>query len=155
MSVAAEPASGSLIAMAMVTSPDTHFGQVGVLLLLGAEELQHPDRADVGLEDLERRGPALLGQLLLHDQRVEERAAVAAVLLGDGDAEEAQAGQPLHLVVGERGALEVPFSGERRVAIAGDLGGQLAQLVLLGGQLKALHVGSPSWQTPETGAMSG
>ena len=103
-------------------------------------------RSDVRLEDLERRGTALLGQLLLDDERVEQGAAVAAVLLGDRDAEEAEVGEALDLLDRQRGALAVPLSASGRVALAGDLGRQLAQLLLLGGQVE-----SPARRLPAVG----
>ena len=76
---------------------------------------------------------------------------MAAVLLRDRDAEEPEVGEALHLLGRQRGALPVPLLGDGRVALPGDLGRQLAQLLLLGGQVKAQHVGSLPWGTP-TGA---
>ena len=82
-------------------------GQDVLLLLLGAEELDDAARADVGLEHLERGGTALLGQLLLDDERVEQGAAVAAVLLRE---------RPC------RGSRAWPAAGPRRPAAGCGLG---------------------------------
>ena len=115
--------------------------KVARALLLGAEQVDHLRRAGVGLEDLERGRPALLGQLLDHDQRVEQGRAGAAEPLRQRDAEEAERAQVASLLDRDGGAVGVPLGGPGRVALLGHRGRDRPDLVPVG---SILHATPPS-----------
>ena len=80
------PASGSVIANAIVPVPSQMPGQPAPLLLLGA--VAADDRAaDRRAHDHQQQRAALRGELLADRRDVADAAATAAVLLGDVDAE--------------------------------------------------------------------
>ena len=131
MSVAADPASGSEMPMAMVISPLTVLGRTSFFC------------CSVPKNSMTRHGPTLVSNTwnaagrhslassswtMSASSRVPPWPPYSS---GSDDAEEAELGQPLDLVVRQRGAVAVPLGGLRRIHLAGDLGRELAQRHLL------------------------
>ena len=72
-----------------------HLGQEVVFLLLGAVLADHVGDDEVGVDDAGDRHPAA-GDLLHHQRVGQQRLAQAAVLLGNGQPEQAELLHPLH-----------------------------------------------------------
>ncbi len=138
------PASGSVIANAIVAVPSAMPGSHGALLLLGAEPVD--DRAaDRRADHHHQQRAALRGELLADGRDVADAAAPAAVLLGDVDAEVAVPADLQPQLGGLAAAARL--RGEVVAAVAaGQLGHLAAQrdpLVGLGERDLLGHAGSP------------
>jgi len=101
------------------------------LLVLAAEHGQNPGRAGVGLEHLERGGPAFLSQFLDHHQSVQQRRSAASETLRQADAQQPQRAEIPALVVREGLACGVPGLGTGCVPLAGDLPGHIGEFAQL------------------------
>ena len=90
-----DPASGSVMAKAILSSPLAKPGSHALLLLLGAE-VGDDGGADGGGDHEEEQRAAVRGQLLEDDGQFADPHAAAAVLLGNVDPEEAGRGHSFH-----------------------------------------------------------
>ena len=92
--------------------PRRHGGEPALLLLLGAVRHDQGGGHGVGVHDAGQAHPAV-GELLDDADVGQQVEAEAAVLLGDGDAEEAERAHLLHDLVGEGvGPLEIGRDGD-------------------------------------------
>ena len=135
-----EPASGSVIPMDRIFLPAIAGAAHSLLLLLGAERQDRRHR-HVGLDGDPHRQPAAVGvhDLLGQHQRGVVVAALAAVLLGLVEAEEAELAHPLEHPVGERGLL--PLLGVGLELLDHEPADRLAQLLVLVGEDEVLALG--------------
>ena len=140
------PASGSVIAKAIVRGAVADAGQPPLLLLLGAVA-GDDGAADRRADDHEQQRAALGGELLAHRGDVADPAAPAAVLLGDVDAEVAVLADLQPQVRGL--AARARLLGEVVAAVlAGELRHLLAQrLALLGLAERVAHSDSSDVST--------
>ena len=136
------PASGSVIAKAIVRRAVADAGQPALLLLLGA--VAADDRAaDRRAHDHEQQRAALRGELLADRGDVADAAAPAAVLLGDVDAEVAVLADLQPQVGGL--AAGARLLGEVVAAVlGGELRHLLAQRLALLGLAERVLTASPS-----------
>jgi hypothetical protein len=111
--VTAEPASGSVIAIEIRRSPERNGAKVPLLLVVRAEPGELLDRAEV--EHLERvaAGSGDLRDRLDREHRVEQRAALAAVLDREVD--------PREPVAAERPQIGLRQHAGGAEAVAGEL----------------------------------
>ena len=126
MSVAADPASGSEMPIAIVTSPLTTRGRIDFFWASVPNSSITRDGPTLASKTWNAAGPRLLGELLHDEQRVEQGAAGPAVLFGQGQPEEAELGQAPDLLRRQRQALSVPRGVARTVYLDGDLARHLA-----------------------------
>ena len=130
MPATSEPASGSVMPRQEIFSPWIDGHQVVLLLLLGAEQV-HGRGGHVGVHRHAHREAAGVGarHLLGQHEVAVVVAALAAVLLGVGEAEEAELAHAAEDGVGE-GVL-LPLGRVRRELLRHERADRLAQLVVL------------------------
>ena len=119
---------------AIVDSPRATGGMNACVLLLGAEQVHDPYRTGRRLEGRPGGDRRRLGELLDHEQRVEQGPAAAAVLLGEAMPSRPSSPSAEPLLVRHR-PLAVPLLGASRTARRRSCR-DLAQVVLLVGQLR-------------------
>ena len=104
-------------------------GQVLLLLLLGAVHGDHPAGQRVAAEDAGDAHPAA-GDLLEHQGEGDRVEVEAAVLLGDGDAEQAHVGHALDDLGGVATGL-LPLTGDRDDLVVDEVAEQRTELALV------------------------
>ena len=124
-----EPEPDSVSAYAGSHSPEANLGQVALLLLVAAGELE-AERAELLHREDQGRGRADLPHLLDRDQREERAGAEPAVLLGEEEAEDVVLAEQLDDVPGELVG-GVDLGRARRDPLARELPDEVAQLPLL------------------------
>ena len=120
-------------------------GQQALLLLVRTYQTDDLRRTGVGLEHLESRGTALLGELLLDDESGEQRGSGTAVLLGQRDAEPAELAQVASLLDRHPRPVRVPLCCEWGIALAGHGRRDLPDLGVVIVGAVACHHGCPTF----------